>query len=146
MHHRYLTIRRVLLPGLLWAGSAAWSQQPASAPLVYEGEPLPVRFSLCQREIAGLAGERPRLLRTCLARRLEGERIVERTCRRQAGAVTGAAARHQAQRDCLRQALAVPSGQLPKAPPPAPRPVAPEASGAPAPAPAARSLPAAGEN
>ncbi|MFT3778645.1 MAG: hypothetical protein QM772_10315 [Ottowia sp.] len=146
MHYRYLNIRRVLVPSLLWVGGAAWSQQPVSAPLVYADEPLPTRFVLCQREIAGQAGERQLLLRACLARRLEGERIAERNCRRQAAGVAGGAARHQAQRDCLRQALALPSGELPKAPPPAPRPVVPEASGAPAPAPAARSLPAAGEN
>ncbi|MFT4193246.1 hypothetical protein, partial [Ottowia sp.] len=129
MHHRYLNIGRVLVPGLLWASGAAWPQQPAGAPLVQAGEPLPTRFVLCQREIAGQAGERQPLLRACLARRLEGERIVERNCRRQAASVAGGAARHQAQRDCLRQALAVPSGELPKAPPPAPRP-APEAAGA----------------
>ncbi len=62
------------------------------------------------------------LLRACLNRRLEGERIVARDCQREAGAVAGALARHRAQQACERRALAVPSQELPKRPPPPPRP------------------------
>lgn len=139
------------MPSLLWASSAAWSQPAAGVPLVRADEPLPQRFTLCQRELAGQTAERQRLLRACLARRLEGERIVERNCRRQVGGVSGASARLQAQRDCERQALAVVSTELPKAPPPTPRPL-PALDGGPGnaavapPAPGAPRRPAAGEN
>ena len=123
MPHHFPRFRRVLAPSLLWASTAAWAQPAAGAVLVRADEPLPTRFVLCQREVGGQEGDRQKLLRACLARRLEGERIVERNCRRQAGSVGGAAARQQAQRDCERLALAVPANELPKAPPRAPKPV-----------------------
>jgi hypothetical protein len=147
MPHPSVRFRRALVPGLLWASSAAWSQGAPGAALVHAEEPLPARYTLCQRELAGQPGERQRLLRACLARRLEAERVAERNCRREVAGVKGAAARHQAQQGCLRQALAVPSAELPRAPAPRPQPLptaAPPAS--PAPAAPAQRRPAAGEN
>ena len=129
------------LCGVLGAGV-----QAAAPVLVYPDELLPPRMVLCQRELGPAAQNRQRQLRTCLARRLEGERVIERQCRRQAAGVSGGVgARSQAQRACERQALAVPSSELPRRPPPPPRPAA-----APEPAPVATQAPvpqpAAGEN
>ncbi len=112
---------------VLWslAGCAAMAQTSIPAPaLVQPGEALPTRFGMCQREVRHMQGDRKQLMRRCLTRRLEGERIVERDCRRQAG--QAGAARQQAQRDCVRQALAMRSDELPKRPPPPP--VAPAAA------------------
>ncbi|MFV0679879.1 hypothetical protein [Ottowia sp.] len=81
--------------------------------LVRPGEPLPARMVLCQREVSDQSGQRKKLLRACLVRRLNGERVVERQCRRQTSSVKGLTARHQARRDCEQLALAVPSTQLP---------------------------------
>ena len=126
--------------GLLSA-TAAYAQAPAPN-LVYPNELLPTRMVLCQREVDAGARDRSAKLRACLARRLEGERMVERNCKREAGAVSGAAARTQAQRACERQALGVPSTELPRRPPPPPKPKpAPDAAPQ---APAAR-MPAAGD-
>ena len=112
------------MPSLLWVGASVWAQAPVAATLVHPDEAFPSRLALCQRELGATpSGDRQRLLRACLSRRLEGERIVERSCRRQASGVSGANERLQAQRSCERQALAVVSADLPKAPPPAPRPV-----------------------
>ena len=109
-------LKRWLACGLFCAGGA-WAQ--AAAPtLVYPDELLPTRMVLCQREVGAAERDRRSRLRTCLARRLEGERLIERQCRRQASGVSGAAARSQAQRDCERQALAVPFAELPRRPPP----------------------------
>ncbi|MDO5691251.1 MAG: hypothetical protein Q4G70_02080 [Pseudomonadota bacterium] len=119
----------------------AWAQPT----LVYRDELLPTRMVLCQREIGPTAKDRKSRLSQCLARRYEGERVVERDCKRQASSVSGATARLQAQRDCERQALAVPFAKLPRRPPPPPRPVsAPDAAPASA-APAPMVMPAAGE-
>ncbi|HPK30969.1 MAG: hypothetical protein KDF67_03690 [Ottowia sp.] len=93
----------------------------AGAQTMEEGA-APTRLMHCQREVAGAKGDRAQLLRACLNRRLEGERIVARDCQREAGAVAGALARHRAQQACERRALAVPSQELPKRPPPPPRP------------------------
>ncbi len=147
--------------GLIWASAwtAAYAAPPVqptpapAAPLVQADELLPTRMVLCQREVGAAPRDRKGKIRACLARRLEGERIIERNCKHQAGSVSGAAARAQAQRDCERQALAVPSGELPKRPPPKPK-VSPTADAAPGkaapgkapPAKAAPVLPAAGEN
>lgn len=134
----------------LWglAGCAAMAQTAAPAPaLVQPGEALPTRFGMCQREVRHLQGDRRQLMRRCLARRLEGERIVERDCRRQAGQAGAGAARQQAQRECVRQALAMRSDELPKRPPP-PR-AAPAVAADPmtsAVRSASSRLPAAGEN
>ncbi|HOB67735.1 hypothetical protein [Ottowia sp.] len=138
--------------GLLWA--CAWTAAhgaPAAAPaLVHADEVLPTRMVLCQREFGAAERDRKGKMRACLARRLEGERIVERKCKQQAGNVSGAAARAQAQRDCERQALAVPAGELPKRPPPKPKAV-PTSNAAPTSTPAIpvappAPRPAAGEN
>lgn len=129
---------------LFWATgwAAAQGATPAASALVQADELLPTRMVLCQREMAGTSGDRKAQLRTCLARRLEGERLVERHCRRQVESVRGASERLAAQRACERQALAVPSSELPRRPPPpkpAPQPptdgsLAPSAGPAPMPA------------
>lgn len=113
-------MKRWLALGLFCA-SCAWAQ-PAAPTLVYPDELLPTRMVLCQREVGAVERDRRSKLRTCLARRLEGERIIERNCKRQAGSVSGVAPRNEAQRDCERQALAVPSTELPRRPPPPPKP------------------------
>ena len=86
---------------LFWATgwAAAQGATPAASALVQADELLPTRMVLCQREVGGAERERDRSakLRTCLARRLEGERMVERNCKREAGSVNGASARAQAQ-------------------------------------------------
>ena len=129
--------------GLLWATGAG--AQGTSPTLVYPDELLPTRMVLCQREVGAAARDRKGKIRACLARRLEGERIVERNCKRQASAVSGAAARTLAQRDCERTALAVPAGELPKRAPPKPKAPADSASPNKAAAPTP-TQPAAGEN
>lgn len=129
--------------GLVWVGGAGAQSAPGAPPLVHPDELLPTRMVLCQREVTAIESDRKDRLRACLARRLEGERLIERNCKRQAGSVSGVAARAQAQRDCERQALAVPSTELPRRPPPPPKPAPDAAQGRAAAAPP--SLPAAGE-
>ena len=131
--------------GLLWATGAG--AQGTSPTLVYPDELLPTRMVLCQREVGGAERERDRSakLRTCLARRLEGERMVERNCKRGAGSVNGASARAQAQRACERQALGVPSSELPRRPPPPPKPKAEPGLGTEPGAAAPARMPAAGD-
>lgn len=148
----------VLSVALATAGAAAWAQgtaapaTPSSPSLIAPGERLPPRFVLCQREVAAQEGERKALMRNCLARRLEGERVVQRDCKRQVSGVKGVQARQSALLDCERQALAVASSELPRGAPPAPRPAPPavtEARRAPSPVvPVANvpRMPAAGEN
>lgn len=110
------------------ASSAAWAQTTEPV-LVYPGEHMPTRMQLCQREVQTDQADRQRLMRACLSRRLEGEGVIERQCRRQAQGTSGQAARHAAQRACERQALAVPSARLPRRPAPPPRPTpVPEAT------------------
>ena len=130
---------------LLWATGAG--AQGTSPTLVYPDELLPTRMVLCQREVGGAERERDRSakLRTCLARRLEGERMVERNCKREAGSVNGASARAQAQRACERQALGVPSSELPRRPPPPPKPKAEPGLGTEPSAAAPARMPAAGD-
>ena len=108
--------------GAACAQGAAAPVAPATPSLIAPGEPLPPRFVLCQREVSTLQGERKALMRTCLARRLEGERVVQRDCKRQVSSVKGVPARQSALHDCERQALAVASSELPRGAPPAPRP------------------------
>ena len=116
----------VLSAVLAAAGGAAWAQgaevPAAPVPLIAEGESLPPRFVLCQREVGAQAGDRKALMRSCLARRLEGESVVQRDCKRQVGSVKGVQARQSALLACERQALAVASTELPRGAPPAPRP------------------------
>lgn len=113
---------------LFWATGWAAAQGAAAPvlPLVRADELLPTRMVLCQRELGSADRDRKAQLRTCLARRLEGERLVERQCKRQTLDVRGASERLAAQRACERQALAVPSSELPKRPPPRPQPPLPE--------------------
>ena len=132
--------------------SASWAQSAETPSLVLQGEPLPPRFVLCQREVSSGAGERAGLMRTCLARRLEGERVVQRDCKRQVGAVKGVQARQSAMLVCERQALSVASHHLPRGAAPAPRPApAVAAEGGRAASPVlpvvtTRTLPTSGEN
>lgn len=131
------------------ASGTSGAQSPGAPSLVAPGEPLPPRFVLCQREVQAQAGDRPSLMRACLAKRLDGERAVERDCKRQVGAVKGVQARQSAMLTCQREALSVASADLPRGPAPAPRvatgprpaapPVVPVGAGV------AR-LPASGEN
>lgn len=145
-----------VLSAMLCASGTAWAQgapTPAPATLVAPGEPLPPRFVLCQREVNAQPNERAAQMRTCLARRLEGERVVQRDCKRQVSGVKGVQARQSALLSCEREALSVTSQNLPVGPAPASRPaptVTAEAKRTPspvvpvvAPAPAA---PATGEN
>ena len=135
------------------ASGAAWAQGVnASPPLVSPDETLPPRFVLCQREVHGLEGDRKALMRSCLARRLEGERAVQRDCKRETGATKGAQARQKARIDCERRALSVASSELPRAPAPRLAPTAtaevqrPAAASSVVPVGAAGRMPAAGEN
>ena len=52
------------------AGGAAWAQgaeaPAAPVPLIAEGESLPPRFVLCQREVGAQAGDRKALMRSNL--------------------------------------------------------------------------------
>lgn len=150
MRRRLSAVGHRFVLALLWASCGALAQTPAPV-LVHPGEAMPTRLTLCQREIRGMKGAREPLMRRCLSRRLEGERIIERNCRRRVARIGGAVAQQQAQRECVQQALMVRSDELPKRPPPPP-PVAPAAAvdagqaiPAAVPAPASR-LPAAGEN
>ena len=117
----------MLSAALCTSGGASWAQaaQPGSAgpSVATVAEPLPPRFVRCQREVAAQAGDRQSLMRTCLARRLEGERVVQRDCKRQVSGAKGVHARQAAQLACERQALSVVSTELPRASAPAPRPV-----------------------
>ena len=144
-----------VLSAMLCASGTAWAQgapTPAPATLVAPGEPLPPRFVLCQREVNAQPNERAAQMRTCLARRLEGERVVQRDCKRQVGAVKGVQARQSAMLVCERQALSVASHHLPRGAAPAPRPApAVAAEGGRAASPVlpvvtTRTLPTSGEN
>ncbi|MDO5288256.1 MAG: hypothetical protein Q4F13_01290 [Pseudomonadota bacterium] len=124
--------RHWLARAVLCAASAAAPpalSQPATATvLIQPDELMPPRMVLCERELGGRGEDRAayqRLLNTCLSRRFEGERMVERQCKRQTAGVDGQAARHAAQRDCERQALAVSYKNLPRRPPPPPPPPRP---------------------
>lgn len=103
--------------------------QPATATvLIQPDELMPPRMVLCERELAGRSdnrAEHQRLLHTCLLRRFEGERMVERQCKRQSASLNTQTARHEAQRDCERQALSVSYKSLPRRPPPPPPPPRP---------------------
>ena len=131
---------------LLWAsGWVAAQVAPLPAPaLVQAGELLPTRMVLCQRELAAADTDRQARLRHCLARRLEGERVVERQCKRQAERVRPGPERLAAQRACERQALAVPFSELPQRPPPL-APPKPSPDGTPTSAGTPPVQPAAGE-
>lgn len=113
-----LTWARWSAAGLICVSSAVSAQPWAGGQR--GGGPLPTRMVLCQHEFGpNAAAERNAQLRACLARRLEGERVVERDCKRQTAGVTGAQSRRLAMRDCEQMALNVPSSELPRrAPPP----------------------------
>lgn len=104
------TLAKPVLACLLGAGSLWAGAQPAP----YEG-PLPTRMQFCQLELQGAEGEDRRpLLRECLLRRADAERLVARSCRRQVREAHAAPAeRFRRQRDCEYRALAVHSSDLP---------------------------------
>ena len=109
--------------GIWWTLCAAsWAPTPALS------QPIPTRMQFCQRELLGTEGEeRKRLLRDCLVRRADSERLVANECRRQAREVRAAPAeRLKLQRGCEGRALAVHSSELPRRVVAAPR-RAPEA-------------------
>lgn len=110
-------------------------------PVAHEG-PLPTRMQFCQLEVQGAEGdERRQLLRECLLRRADAERLVLRECRQRVREARVAPAdRFRRQRDCEYRALAVHSSELPQ-PPPVPV-AAPEPAGTPVPDAAATVLPA----
>ena len=106
--------------GLICVSSAVSAQPWAGG---QRSGPLPTRMVVCQHEVGpNAAAERNAQLRACLARRLEGERVVERDCKRQTAGVTGAQSRRLAMRDCEQMALNVPSSELPRRAPPPLRP------------------------
>lgn len=119
-YDNHSTWARWSVAGLICVSSAVNAQPWAGG---QRGGPLPTRMALCQHEVGpDAAAERNARLRACLARRLEGERIVERDCKRQTAGVTGAQSRRLAVRECERMALNVPSSELPGRALPALRP------------------------
>lgn len=96
----------------LAAAAGSWA---AAQPALYEGA-LPTRMQFCQLELQGVEGEeRRQLLRECLLRRADAERLVVRDCRRQLREARVAAdERFRRQRDCEYRALAVPWSELPQ--------------------------------
>lgn len=126
-------------------GAPVWAQHAPQA--AAGGGYAPTRMEYCQRDLGGLQGDaRKRALSECLVRRLEGERLVARECRRQVREVPAAANQQwQLQRECETRALSVPTPELPQRPAAASREVAdatfkpvdaaaPSAEAAPAPA------------
>jgi hypothetical protein len=82
-------------------------------------------MQMCEAELASLSGEaRKKVIGECLRRRLEGEKIVERNCKRQVRDVEvelAAASRQDLHRQCMRTALQVSYTELPRRPAPAPK-------------------------
>ncbi len=105
-------------------GAPVWAQHAPQA--AAGGGYAPTRMEYCQRDLGGLQGDaRKRALSECLVRRLEGERLVARECRRQVREVPAAANQQwQLQRECEHRALSAPTTELPQRPPAAPREVA----------------------
>ncbi|MEO8250133.1 MAG: hypothetical protein ABI589_12260 [Burkholderiales bacterium] len=108
-----ITLPARLCSFMLVVGSAAAA---AAAP---PGHP-PTRMQVCQNEVQGADGERRKSqLRECLSRRAEGEQAVAADCQRQLRlGPRRSAAQERQLRDCEARALAVPSSQLPRRPPP----------------------------
>ncbi|WP_137891843.1 hypothetical protein [Ramlibacter sp. 2FC] len=131
------TIAQPLLACLLGSASLWAGAQTA----LFEG-PLPTRMQFCQQELQGAEGEeRRQLLRACLVRRADGERLVLRECRqRLREARVAPAERQRWQRDCEYRALAVHSSELPQTTVAAPEPAAQDQAPADAVAPAAPQL------
>jgi hypothetical protein len=79
----------------------------------------PTRFQFCQAEVSGLDGAaRKNSLRECLHRRADGESIVAKDCKRQAGDVPlNSTQLHALYKQCMQTALSVPYADLPKRPP-----------------------------
>jgi psiF repeat len=109
----------------------------------------PTRMQMCSTELDATSGdERKKLLSDCLRRRLEGEKIVERDCKRQVRDTAGDAGttKEALQKQCVSRALQVGYTELPRRPPPAPKPadttVMATSLGADAPAKAAPASPA----
>ncbi len=83
-------------------------------------------MQMCEAELASVTGEaRKKQITDCLRRRLEGEKIVERDCKRQMREVAvdlAGASKLELQRQCVSRALQVSYSELPRRPPPAPKP------------------------
>lgn len=79
----------------------------------------PTRLQLCQAEVSSLEGAaRKNSLRECLHRRADGESIVAKDCKRQAGDVPlNSTQLHALYKQCMQTALNVPYADLPKRPP-----------------------------
>lgn len=82
----------------------------------------PTRMQICQKEVEPAEGEqRKSRLRDCLSRRAEGEQAIAADCQHQLRlGPRRSAAQERQLRDCEARALAVPSSQLPRRPPPPP--------------------------
>jgi hypothetical protein len=84
---------------------------------------IPTRMQFCNAEVTLPDGsERKRVLRECLVRRAEGERLIERECRTQLSAVPfkTAADKHAAQKQCVLPRLQSSYLDMPRRPPPPP--------------------------
>jgi hypothetical protein len=104
----------------IFLGGAFLSAAPAAAQFE------PTRMQMCSTELGATSGdERKKLLSECLRRRLEGEKIVERSCKRQVRemAVDAGSTKEELQKQCVSRALQVGYAELPRRPPPAPKPV-----------------------
>jgi hypothetical protein len=82
-------------------------------------------MQLCEAELAAVNGDtRKKVIGECLRRRLEGEKIVERDCKRQAREVVvelSANTKQDMHRQCMRSALQVSYTELPRRPVAAPK-------------------------
>jgi hypothetical protein len=105
--------------GIFLSGSLLWA-----APAAAQFEPT--RMQMCSTELGAAAGDaRKKLLGDCLRRRLEGEKIVERNCKRQVREMTvdAGSTKEELHKQCVHRALQVGYAELPRRPPPAPKPV-----------------------
>ena len=94
----------------------------------------PTRMQRCNAEVTSTApAERKRLLGDCLRIRLEGERLVERSCRRKFRELTveATASKEEWQKQCVTAGLAASYAELPRRPPPAPKAEDPTLAGTP---------------
>jgi hypothetical protein len=86
----------------------------------------PTRMQMCEAELASVTGDaRKKTMGECLRRRLEGEKIVERDCKRQVREVAvelSGNSKQDMQRQCVRTALQASFTELPRRPAPAPKP------------------------
>jgi hypothetical protein len=87
---------------------------------------IPTRMQFCNVEVTLPDGsERKRVMRECLVRRAEGERLLERECRSQLSSVpfSSASDKHQAHKQCLLPRLQISYQDMPRRPIPVAPPV-----------------------